>query len=409
MTDTTTIFHDIDEIMPGIIADRRWLHENPELGFQEQKTAEFVRQRLESLGVQDIQTGIARTGVTGIITGTKDGPARTVLLRADMDALPLTEENDVEYASQTEGVMHACGHDAHTAMLLATARVLMERRNEFSGNVKLLFQPSEEANGGGAKPMIDAGVLENPHVDAVFGQHMASDLPTGGVWITGGPVQASADEFRIKVQGKGGHGAVPHTAIDPIVIATQIVSALQTVVSRRVNPMESAVVSVCTIHAGTASNIIPDTAELSGTVRTFTPENRDLAQEELTRLAESIAASMGGRADVTYNRGYPPTVNDEAMADLVRQAAAKAIGEANVHQMTPIMPAEDFSYFLLERPGTYFMLGCRSDEKGFNWPHHHPKFDLDEDSMQYGIATLAQVVLDYLNAEALPEAGESNG
>ncbi len=232
--------------------------------------------------------------------------------------------------------------------------------------------------------------------------------PTGGVWITGGPVQASADEFKIRIQGKGGHGAVPHTAVDPIVIATQIVGALQTVVSRRVDPMASAVVSVCTIHAGTASNIIPDTAELTGTVRTFTPEVRDLAQEELTRLAESVAEAMGGRANVTYTRGYPPTVNDEGMADLVRGAAAKAIGEENVHQMTPIMPAEDFSYFLLERPGTYFMLGCRNEEKGMVWPHHHPKFDLDEDSMQYGVATMAQVVLDYLTVDELP-TGETNG
>jgi amidohydrolase len=406
---SSTIFNDVDEIMPGIVADRRWLHENPELGFQEHKTAEFVRQRLESLGVEDIRTGIAVTGVTGLIRGTAEGPGRTILLRADMDALPLTEENDVDYRSQSDGVMHACGHDAHTAMLLATARVLRDRRDEFSGTVKLLFQPSEEANGGGAKPMIDEGVLENPHVDAVFGQHMASELPTGGVWITGGPVQASADKFTIRIQGKGGHGAVPHTAVDPVIVAMQIGTAMQTVVSRRVDSMASAVVSICTMHAGTAFNIIPDTAEIGGTVRTFDPGVRDLAQEEITRIAEGIAASMGASADVTYERGYPPTVNDEAMADLVRAAAAKAIGEENVHQMRPIMPAEDFSYFLIERPGTYFMLGCRNDEKGFNWPHHHPKFDLDEDSMQYGVATMAQVVLNYLNAGELPAAGESNG
>jgi amidohydrolase len=391
------ILSDVDEIMPGIIADRRWLHENPELGFQEHKTAEFVRQRLESLGAEEIRTGIAETGVTALIRGTKEGAGKTVLLRADMDALPLTEENGVDYRSQTDGVMHACGHDAHTAMLLAAGRILMERRDEFSGNVKLLFQPSEEANGGGAKPMIDQGVLEDPHVDAVFGQHMASELPTGTVWVTGGPLQASADEFIIRIQGKGGHGAVPHTAVDPIIIAMQLGTALQTVVSRRVDPMASAVVSVCTIHAGTASNIIPDTAELTGTVRTFTPETRDLAQAEVTRIAEGIAASMGGQAKVTYKRGYPPTVNDDTMAELVREAAVKAIGEDRVHKMRPIMPAEDFSYFLLERPGTYFMLGCRNEEKGFVWPHHHPKFDLDEESLQYGVATMVQVVLDYLN------------
>lgn len=393
----TSIWSDVDEILPGIIADRRWLHENPELGFQEHKTAGFVRQRLESLGVDDIRTGIATTGVTALIRGTKAGPERTVLLRADMDALPITEENAVDYVSTNPGVMHACGHDAHTAMLLGVARLLMERRDAFSGNVKLLFQPSEEANQGGAKPMIEAGVLEDPHVDAVFGQHMASDLPTGGVWITGGPVQASADAFKIRVQGKGGHGATPHTAVDPVLIAMQIGVALQTVVSRKVDPMHPAVVSVCTMHAGTAGNIIPDTAEIGGTVRTFSPEIRDLAEVELTRIAEGMAASLGGRAEVTYERGYPPTVNDEEMADLVRKAAARAIGEENVHQMRPIMPAEDFSYFLEERPGTYFMTGCRNEEKGFVWPHHHPKFDIDEESLQYGVATMVQTVLDYLN------------
>jgi len=394
-----TIQQDIDEIMPGIVADRRWLHENPELGFQEFKTAEFVRQRLESLGVEDIQTGIAVTGVTGLIRGTAEGPGRTVLLRADMDALPLTEENDVDYRSQTDGVMHACGHDAHTAMLLGVARLLMERRDQFSGNVKVLFQPSEEANAGGAKPMIEAGVLENPHVNAVFGQHMASEHPTGSVWITGGPLQASADSFLIRVQGKGGHGANPHTAVDPLMIGMQIGGALQSIVSRNTDPMTSVVVSVCTFHAGTAGNIIPDTAELGGTVRTFTPEDRDMAQERLTAISEGIAASLGGRADVEYTRGYPPTVNDSEMAEVVRKAAVAVLGEERVHQAKPIMPAEDFSYFLLERPGTYFMTGSGNADKGTDWPHHHPKFDLDEESLQYGVAVMVQTALDYLNAD----------
>jgi amidohydrolase len=400
MAATRTITADIDEIMPGIIADRRWLHENPELGFQEHKTAEFVRQRLESLGVEDIRTGIAVTGVTGLIRGTRAGAGRTVLLRADMDALPLTEENDVDYRSQTDGVMHACGHDAHTAMLLGVARLLMDRRDQFSGNVKLLFQPSEEANAGGAAPMIEAGVLENPHVDAVFGQHMASDKPSGTVWITGGPLQASADSFLIRIQGKGGHGANPHTAVDPVMIGMQIGGALQTIVSRSTDPMASVVVSVCTFHAGTASNIIPDTAELGGTVRTFTPEDRDMAQERLIAIAEGIANSLGARADVEYTRGYPPTVNDPEMAELVRNAAVTVFGEERVHKAMPIMPAEDFSYFLLERPGTYFMTGCGNAEKGMDWPHHHPKFDVDEESFQYGVATLVQTTLDYLNRDA---------
>lgn len=390
---------DIDEIMPGMVADRRWLHENPELGFEEHKTSEFVRQRLESLGVEDIRTGIAETGVTGLIHGTAGGPERVVLLRADMDALPLTEENDVNYRSQTDGVMHACGHDAHTSMLLGVARLLMDRRDQFSGTVKLLFQPSEEANEGGARPMIEAGVLEDPHVDAVFGQHMASDKPTGTVWVKGGPLQAAADSFMIRVQGKGGHGAQPNTAVDPIVVGMRIVDALQTIVSRNVDPMEQVVVSVCTFHSGTAGNIIPDTAEFGGTVRTFTPENRDLAEQRMHEIATNIAEAMGASVEIEYRRGYPPTVNDPAMAEIVRNAAVKAIGEDHVREATPIMPAEDFSYFLIERPGTYFMTGCRNEERGITWPHHHPKFDVDEESFQYGVAVMVQTVLDYLNGE----------
>ncbi len=397
---------EVDEILPGIIADRRWLHENPELGFEETKTAEFVRQRLESLGVEDIRTGIAKTGVTGLVRGTAEGRGKTVLLRADMDALPIDEENDVDYKSQTEGVMHACGHDGHTAMLLGVARLLMERRDQFSGNVKLLFQPSEEAYGGGAKPMIEAGVLEDPHVDAVFGQHLLSHMPVGTIWITGGPVQASADMFKIRIQGKGGHGAMPHGTVDPIQIAMQIGTALQTIVSRNVDPMEQVVVSVCNIHAGKADNVIPDTAELGGTVRTFTPENRDLAERRMKEIATGIAASMGGSAEVRYTRGYPPTVNDDAMADLVWDAAVKVVGEENVHKMTPMMPAEDFSYFLEERPGTYFMTGCGNEEKGIVWPHHHPRFDIDEDAFQFGVATMVQTVLDYLGST---ETGTTNG
>jgi amidohydrolase len=404
---TNTLTHDIDEILPGIIADRRWLHENPELGFQETRTAEFIRQRLESLGVEDIRTGIAKTGITALVRGTAKGPGRCVLLRADIDALPIEEENDVDYRSQNDGVMHACGHDAHTAMLLGVVRLLMERRDQFSGTVKVLFQPSEEANGGGAKVMIDQGVLEDPHVDAVFGQHLLADRPTGQVWVTGGPVQASADSFTIRIQGKGGHGAMPETTVDPIAIGMEIGTALQSIVSRNVNPMSSVVVSVCTFHAGTASNIIPDRAELSGTVRTFTPENRDLAQERLTAIAEGIASAHRAVATVEYTRGYPPTVNDDRMADLVRQAAVTAIGEERVMQMRPIMPAEDFSYFLNERPGTYFMTGCGNEEKGITWPHHHPKFDIDEEALQYGIAVMLQTALDYLAADL--EEGDTDG
>ncbi|MCO5214538.1 MAG: amidohydrolase [Thermomicrobiales bacterium] len=394
-----TLPPDVDEIVPGVVADRRYLHENPELGFDEHVTSKFVVERLEALGAEDIQSGIAGTGVTALIHGTR-GEGKCVLLRADMDALPILEETPVEFASQNPGVMHACGHDGHTAMLLGVARILTERRDQFPGSVKLCFQPSEEANAGGAKPMIEAGVLENPHVDACFGQHVMSDRPTGEVWVGGGPIQASADMFTITVQGKGGHGAIPHTAIDSIMVASDIVSGLHKIVSRNIDPLDPVVISVCSFHSGTAFNVIPDTAELKGTVRTFSPENRDLAEKRLKEVAEGVAAAQGATVTIDYDRGYPPTINDDAMSALAAASIAKIVGEDNVKPMVPIMPAEDMSYFLEERPGCYFMTGCGNEEKGIVWPHHHPRFDLDEDVLGIGVAALAQVAIDYLNAES---------
>ena len=313
MVDTRAIRPDVDEILPGIVADRRWLHENPELGFQEFKTAEFVRQRLEALGVEDIQTGIAVTGVTGVIRGTAEGPGRNVLVRADMDALPIHEENDVEYRSQTDGVMHACGHDAHTAILMGLARVLTDRKDQFSGSVKLCFQPAEELPPGGAKAMVEAGVLNDPPIEAVFGLHMSSETPVGQVVVGSGPQMAAADGFEIRIQGKGGHAAYPSENVDPVVIGAQIVVALQTLVSRETDPMDNAVVSTCVFQAGDAFNVIPDTAVLKGTVRTFLKETRDMMEKRIGEIATGVAAAMGGSAEAIYTRGYPATVNDEAM------------------------------------------------------------------------------------------------
>lgn len=393
----TSIANEIDEILPGVVADRRYLHENPELGFEEKVTSAFVVDRLKALGVDDIRSGIAVTGVTGLIHGTKEGPGKCVLLRADMDALPIIEENDVDYVSQNKGVMHACGHDAHTAMLLGVARVLMANRGSFNGTVKLLFQPSEEQGTGGALPMIEEGVLEDPHVDAVFGQHVSSGDPTGEIHIAPGPNGAAADSFKIKINGKGGHGASPHQTVDPIIVATNIISALQTIVSRGVDPMEQTVVSVCNIHSGFADNVIPDRCELGGTVRTFNPDLRDFAQERLTTIATSVAKMHGATVDVDYHRGYPATINDDEMAELVRQAAVEAVGEDMVKKGEPGMGAEDFSYFLENRPGAFWNVGTRNEEKGIVWPHHHPRFDVDEDGMAHGIKTMVNVALTYLN------------
>ncbi|MGN6030573.1 MAG: M20 metallopeptidase family protein, partial [Thermomicrobiales bacterium] len=363
---STSLLAEVDEILPGVIADRRHFHEHPELGFQEVETAKLVAERLASLGVEDIRTGINRTGVTGLIHGTGSGPnaGRTILLRADMDALPIHEETGVEYASRTDGVMHACGHDAHTAILLGAARILSQRRDAFAGTVKLLFQPAEEMPPGGALGMIEAGVLEEPHVDAVFGLHMANALPVGQVAVGSGPILAGGDLFQITIQGKGGHAARPQAAIDPVVIGSQIVTALQTVVSRSVDPMESAVLSITFFKAGEAFNVIPDVATIGGTVRWFSMDVAALVEERLIAIAEGIGAAAGAEVTVEIRKGYPPTINDAGQAEIVRQALAAVVGEENVIVPTPIMGGEDFSRFLLNRPGAFFNIGSMNEAKG---------------------------------------------
>lgn len=397
MVEATSLREDIGEIMPGVVADRRDFHKHPELAFQEVRTAGIVADRLRALGVEDIRTGIAGTGVTGLIRGTKPGAGRTVLLRADMDALPIQEENEVDYKSQKPGVMHACGHDAHTAILLGTARLLMDRRDEFSGTVKLLFQPAEEMPPGGAKPMIEAGVLEDPKVDAVFGLHIDQEHPVGQIGIRPGPAMAAADRFSIHIRGKGGHGAKPETTVDPIVVGAQIVTALQTLVAREIDPTQEAVVSVCVFKSGDAFNVIPDTADLGGTVRTFTPENRDFLERRIGELAAGIASAMRAEVDYEYVRGYPATVNDPEMAELVRQEAAKVVGEDGIRHADLMMGAEDFSYFLEAAPGTYWFVGSRNPERGLIWGHHHPRFDLDEAALAIGMESMVNVALRYLD------------
>ena len=398
MVTLANVREDVDEILPGVVADRRYLHENPELGFQEFNTAKFVSERLELLGIEDIRTGINVTGVTGLIRGTGAGPGKdkVVLVRADMDALPILEENMADYKSKNDGVMHACGHDAHTAILLGVARVLNDRRDQFAGTVKLLFQPSEEAHEGGAKGMIEKGVLEDPHVDACFGLHVSSRLETGKISVGDGPINAAADSFKITIQGKGGHGAYPHLCVDPVVVGSHIVVALQTLVSREVNPTDKAAVSTCAFKSGDAFNVIPDTAMLGGTVRTFDPETRDLLEKRVQELVTGIASSMGATADIEYSRGYPSVVNDKAMAEIVREAAREVVGEENLVMGKPRMGAEDFSYFALERPSCFFNLGTGSEAKDTEWSHHHPRFDVDEDAMAQGISTMATTLVTFL-------------
>ncbi|MGB3327922.1 MAG: amidohydrolase [Thermomicrobiales bacterium] len=400
MPTASTLVTDVDEILPGVVADRRWLHEHPELGFHETETAAFVVQRLQTLGVEDIRTGIGGTGVTALVRGTKplDRPGKVLMLRADMDALEILEENETDYASQNPGVMHACGHDAHTAMLLATARLLMARRDEFGGIVKLLFQPAEEAHPGGAIGMIRDGALEDPHVDASLGLHVMSDVETGLIGVQETFGTSNSDRFTILVQGKGGHASAPHHSVDPVILGSHIIVALQTLISRETDPLEPAVLSVTANLAGEAFNVIPDSAEIRGTVRTYSDEVQDHIERRMGEVAAGVAAALGGSATLDYRRGYPCLPNDAGMAAIVRAAATEVVGEDRVFTPPMAMGGEDYAYFARAVPACFFWVGVRNDAKGFNWPHHHPKFDIDEDGMAAGIGTMVAASIRYLNA-----------
>jgi amidohydrolase len=315
-----------------------------------------------------------------------------------MDALPIQEENEVPYRSQVNGKMHACGHDAHTAMLLGIARVLMDRRDEFGGTVKLLFQPAEEG-GGGARVMIEEGVLTNPDVDAVFGMHMDQGSPVGTISMRAGPALAAADRFYVTIKGQGGHGAHPEQTHDPIVIGAHIVTALQTVVAREIDPVKPAVCTVGALLAGDAPNVIPDTAIMRGTLRSFDPEVRRHLAEAVERLVRGVAGAMRAEVDFQYASGYPPTVNDPGMTEMVWQIAREVVGEERVEESALIMGAEDFSYFLEAKPGCFYFVGSANDEKGLTWKHHHPKFDIDEESMGYGMVVMVRTVMRYLGTD----------
>jgi amidohydrolase len=322
-----------------------------------------------------------------------------------MDALPIHEENDVDYRSKHDGKMHACGHDAHTAILLGVARVLSERRHEFPGTVKLLFQPSEENRKGGAKFMIEAGVLENPHVDACLALHMAQDYPLGTIVVREGPLLAASDRFRITIQGKGGHAAHPHTTIDPVVVGAHVITSLQAIVSRNVDPIASAVITVGSLHAGTAPNVIPDTADIWGTVRTLDPEVQSAIERRIAEVATGVSEALGATAKMEYQRGVPATINDPRAVAIIREAARQVVGEEKLVDPPPQMGGEDFSYFILERPGAMFFVGSNNPDRGLVWGHHHPKFDIDEESLGIGLETMALSVISYLN-HGLADTGE---
>lgn len=371
---------DVRQRFRDLVAIRRALHRCPEEGFRELRTAAFIRDRLSKWGIP--HRAMCGTGTVALVRGSRPGP--TILIRADMDGLPVREENRVAYASRNRGLMHACGHDGHVAMALAAASLLHRRRASLRGNVKFMFQPAEEGPGG-AGPMIEAGVLQNPAVNAAFALHVWNDLPTGRVGVRPGPVFASMDEFRLVVRGKGGHGGAPHQTVDPVLAAAQIVVAGQSIVSRRIDPVQGAVVTFGTVHGGTRLNVIPDEVVLEGTARAFDPAVRRRLLREIPRVARGVAAGLGATTRFEILQGYPSTVNDPAMTLHVRAAVEEALGPSASVEQPPSMGAEDMALVLRKVPGCYFFLGSRNPGKGLVYPHHSAHFDFDEDALPIGV------------------------
>ena len=381
----------VEEVRDGfgedIVALRREIHKEPELGFDTKKTAEKVLAALDGLPLE-IQTGVAENGIVATLKGEGDGP--TVALRADMDALPIHEETDLPFASGTDGKMHACGHDGHTSMLVGAAKALSGMRDRLNGTVKFVFQPAEEGGGGG-RVMVEEGVADD--IDSIFALHLWPGLTFGVAATKGGPIMAAADAFEMTVRGSGGHGAMPHLAADAIVIAAQVVTALQTIVSREVDPVAPAVLTVGEIGAGSAFNIIPETARLGGTVRTFDTDLRERMPERIEELAKGVAKGMRGDAELDYKFSYPVTSNDAGAAKLALGVAGELFGEESVEELVhPSMGAEDFSYFLEKLPGAFIWLGV-GDVSGL----HTPKFAFDEEILPRGAALLTALALESLS------------
>ena len=371
-----------------MVERRRDLHRHPELAFQEARTAGIVAETLNALGLE-VQTGVGRTGVVGLLEGGQPGPV--VMVRCDMDALPIDEENDVPYRSQQPGRMHACGHDGHTAVALAVARLFAERREALRGSVKFAFQPAEEI-GQGAAAMVADGALEAPRPDVCYGLHLWNDLPHGQVSVTPGPFMAGADALRITVRGRGSHAALPHQSADPVVAAASLVLALQTVVSRSLSPLETAVVSVTQLQAGTALNVIPEQVALAGTIRTFKPEVRALVVERVQAVSAAAAAALGCQAEVSIEPLTPPVINDTALAERLLERFRQAAPDLEYVTGMQTMAAEDVSVFLNRVPGVFFFVGSADRARGLVYGHHHPRFDFNEDALVTGAALLAEAV-----------------
>src|SRR3954449_12060543 len=351
------IVNRVADLQPDIQAWRRDIHQHPELLYDVHRTAAFVADRLREFGCDEVVTGIGQTGVVGVIKGSKPAGEglKAIGLRADMDALPIDEQTNLPYASKTPGKMHACGHDGHTAMLLGAARYLAETRN-FAGDAVVIFQPAEEG-GAGAAAMIKDGLMDRFGIEQVFGMHNGPGIPVGQFAIRSGPIMAATDAIDIKITGHGGHAARPHICIDSVLVGAQVITALQSIVSRSVDPLESAVISICEFHAGNARNVIPQTAELHGTIRTLSPEVRKLVEKRVREVVAGVAQITGAKIDLVYERGYPVTVNHASQTDVATRVAREIAGDGNVHETPPLMGAEDFAYMLEARPGG-FVLGC---------------------------------------------------
>lgn len=372
-----TLHKELEEVFPKMVEIRRDLHQNPELGFEEVRTPQLIAEYLKELGIE-VRTEVGGRGVVGTLKGGK--PGKTVALRADFDALPIQDEKDwTPYQSTIANKMHACGHDGHTATLLGVATVLAKHREDLEGNVVFVHQFAEEVPPGGALPMIEDGCLDG--VDVMFGAHLSSTSPLGQIDCREGYKSAAADSFDITIYGKGGHGASPHDTVDPIVTASQLVVNLQQVVSRNVDPIKSAVLTVGSFHAGKANNVISDTAKLNGTIRSYDPEVRDLLEERLKKITEATCLASGATCEINYSRGYDALWNHPEETRYLRDIATEVVGEENVIEGSPGMGAEDFTYYIQKVPGTFFNVGAKLSDESKVYPHHHPRFDFDEKAM----------------------------
>lgn len=387
-----SIKHDVAKLKGTMISLRRDFHKYPELGMREKRTAEIIARWLGDLGLI-VQTGVGKTGVVGLLEGANAG--KTVLLRADMDALPIREMNQVAYKSTNDGVMHACAHDGHMAILLAAAEILHGCREHFAGNIKFVFQPGEEGYAG-AKLMIEDGVLQAPGVDAAFALHLMSNLPLGSVAVCPGPAMAAMDSFTLGVHGKGAHAAMPESGADAIFMSAEVIGSLQSLVSRETPPTTPLVIHVGTIQGGDAFNIVADYVELKGTVRTHDQGLRETIPGRIQRIGSGVTSALRGTCDLDYQPVYPPVVNDLSMTELVKGVGAQVVGPRQVLDAQPMMTSDDMAFFLEQVPGCYFLVGAGNPDKGLNRPAHNARFDFDEDALLTGAEMMVRVALTYL-------------